>query len=64
MDTPNDRGRLLSLIRRLLDDVERHSNEYHHVTPPALIEEAQGILREALSHLESPMEEGPSDGKA
>lgn len=49
MDEAHDRDRLVALLRRLLDDLERHESDYHHVTPPRLVEEARALLR-AFDH--------------
>ena len=47
MDAAEERPRLVAMLRRLLDDLESHCSDYHHVTPKALLEEARQLLREA-----------------
>ncbi|MBI5446444.1 MAG: hypothetical protein HY900_35170 [Deltaproteobacteria bacterium] len=46
MDETNDRQRLVMMLRRLLDDLEQHQNDYHHVTPRTLAQEGRALLRE------------------
>ena len=36
---------LARMLERLLQDIERHGSDYHHVTPPALLAEARALLR-------------------
>ena len=36
---------LVRMLERLLQDVDSHSSDYHHVTPEALLEEARALLR-------------------
>ena len=47
MEAAEERRRLVAMIRRLLEDLESHGSDYHHVTPRALLEEARSLLREA-----------------
>ncbi|MBI5018329.1 MAG: hypothetical protein HZB55_22930 [Deltaproteobacteria bacterium] len=42
----NDRRRLVTMLRRLLDDLERHESDYHHITPRTLVQEARALLQE------------------
>jgi hypothetical protein len=42
----DDRSRIAKLIRRLLQELQKHEDDYHHVTPPSLLEEALELLRE------------------
>lgn len=47
MEAAEERRRLVAMLRRLPEDLERHGSDYHHVTPKALLEEARSLLREA-----------------
>ncbi len=38
-----------TLVRRLVQDVERHQSDYHHTTPPGLLAEARAFLRRVAS---------------
>jgi hypothetical protein len=46
MNETQSQERLVAMLRRLLDDLERHQDDYHHVTPPGLVDEARTLLRE------------------
>jgi hypothetical protein len=36
---------LVRTVERLLRDIEKHSADYHHITPPSLLKDAQDLLR-------------------
>jgi hypothetical protein len=46
METEDDRARLVGMIRRLLDELRRHEDDYHRQTPPTLLQEAHALLGE------------------
>ena len=46
MDPEADRDRLVGMIRRLLDELRRHEDDYHRLTPPTLLQEAYALLGE------------------
>lgn len=38
------RGELAAALERLLLELEGHASDYHHVTPPVVLEETRALL--------------------